>query len=373
MINISVFVFEGSLRYSFSFLYDGAIIRIIKENFKGARWSRSHLCWHVGMTSENYKLIRKIFKGIFKVNFDSTVVYSGKNGNRKYPLKHIILKETQESQLNKFIIYLKNRRYSENTIKTYSAAMKVFMLYFYDKSMDEITDEDFARFNHKFIIGNGYSPTYQNQVVSAVKKFFKVEQYRLLNLDSIERPKKSQSIPKVISKEIIESLLSSIANIKHKTALAVIYGCGLRRQEMLDLKLAHIDSKRRIISIINGKGRKDRVIPISEKILEMIRVYYKAAKPKVYLIEGYRPGRPYSASSLENIFNKNMEKVKKNHIFTLHCLRHSFATHLLDNGVDLRFIQELLGHKSSRTTEIYTWVSIRSLRNIKNPLDELNI
>ena len=139
------------------------------------------------------------------------------------------------------------------------------------------------------------------------------------------------------------------------------------------MRLSAIDFQRKVVTIFNAKGKKDRILPLPERLEKMILDYIKLKQPQTWLIEGDIKGRPYSATSLQNIFGKDMMRVKKNHNFTLHCLRHSIATHLLESGTDIRYIQELLGHKSSRTTEIYTHVSIKSLRNIKNPFNDFDI
>ena len=180
-------------------------------------------------------------------------------------------------------------------------------------------------------------------------------------------------MPKVIPIEDVQTFLAGIPNIKHKTALSTIYSLGLRRGELLNLKLEDIDFKRDTVKILNAKGKKDRDLPLPGKLKELLNLYYKQFRPRIWLIEGQKPGISYSPSSLENIFHKYLERVIKNHNFTLHSLRHSYATHLLDMGVDLRIIQELLGHKSSRTTEIYTHVSMKNLRNVKNPMDGFEI
>ena len=178
--------------------------------------------------------------------------------------------------------------------------------------------------------------------------------YEIANL---ERPIEGLKLPKVIPIETVQKMLVGIVNIKHKTALTTIYSLGLRRSELLQLKLTDISFKRDVVEIINAKGKKDRDLPLPKKLKELITTYYRQEKPLTWLIEGQTPGKPYSASSLENIFKNNMAKVMKNNNFTLHSLRHTGvhpvffgATHLMDMGVDLRIIQELLGHKSSRTT-----------------------
>ncbi len=269
--------------------------------------------------------------------------------------------------------WLEARRYSFNTIKTYTEAIKVFISYFKDKHPSEITDKDILHFNYYYILRKGYSASYQNQVISAIKLFYLKVENRYISIENIERPKKYRPLPKVIPKDIIQKMLTSIPNFKHKTALTLIYACGLRRSELINLQLKDLDSKRLTITIKNGKGQKDRVLPVSEKIMNLIIKYYRVYRPIKFLIEGQLKGESYSETSLEKIFHKYLCKVYKNHKFTLHSLRHSYATHLLESGVSLRYIQVLLGHKSSKTTEIYTHVSMTGLQNIKNPTDDFDL
>ena len=277
------------------------------------------------------------------------------------------------NQIDYFEALLKSRRYSNSTIKTYTEAIKVFLKYFEDRDPAEISNKDFILFNSNFILKNGYSASYQNQVINAIKLFYLKVENRALSIEDIERPKRYNPLPKVIPKEMVEKMLTSIPNFKHKTALTLIYACGLRRSELINLRLKDLDSKRRTVTIVNGKGQKDRVLPVSEKLMKMIIKYYKLYRPSNYLIEGQFKGNSYSETSLEKIFHKYLGKICKNHNFTLHCLRHSYATHLLEAGVSLRYIQELLGHKSSKTTEIYTHVSMTGLQNIKNPADDFDL
>jgi len=175
----------------------------------------------------------------------------------------------------------------------------------------------------------------------------------------------------VLSKEEIAAILAAPKNPKHKAMLSLIYACGLRRSELLNLKPANIDSKRHLLIILNSKGKKDRVIPISDKLIEMLRAYYILYKPTTWLFEGQNKGEQYSAESLQQVLKQALVIAKINKPVSLHWLRHSYATHLLEAGTDLRYIQELLGHKSSKTTEIYTHVSEKSLQKIKSPFDDL--
>jgi integrase/recombinase XerD len=153
--------------------------------------------------------------------------------------------------------------------------------------------------------------------------------------------------------------------------LSLIYACGLRRSELLNMKPQDIDSKRHLLIIRNAKGRKDRVVPISDKLIEMLREYYKMYKPQIWLFEGQNTGEQYSEQSLQSVLKQAVAKSKIRKPVTLHWLRHSYATHLLESGTDLRFIQELLGHKSSKTTEIYTHVTEKSIQKIKSPFEYL--
>ncbi len=175
----------------------------------------------------------------------------------------------------------------------------------------------------------------------------------------------------MLSKEEVKMILEALTNIKHRTMLSLIYSCGLRRGELLRLKPADIDSKRGIVIIRQGKGKKDRIAPLSTKILEMLREYYKGYKPTEWLFEGQKKGEQYDERSLSNVLKQALAKTAIKKEVTLHWLRHSYATHLLEAGTDLRYIQELLGHSSSKTTEIYTHVSTKNLQQIRSPFDDL--
>ena len=192
-----------------------------------------------------------------------------------------------------------------------------------------------------------------------------------MEVDLIRRLKRAHLLPNVLSKEEVCLILSAQRNLKHRAMLSLIYSCGLRRGELLNLKLEDIDSKRGLVIIRMAKGKKDRVTPLSEKVLVMLREYFRAYHPKIWLFEGQRAGERYDERSLASVLKQALEKCKINKPVTLHWLRHSYATHLLESGTDLRYIQELLGHRSSRKTEIYTHVSNKELQRIISPFDSL--
>jgi integrase/recombinase XerD len=266
---------------------------------------------------------------------------------------------------------MEQKRYSASTVSTYVQAIAVFLRFIAPKTSAEASNEDMQRFVYQYMIPRHLSFSYQNQAVNAAKLFFKLIRGSAIITEQLERPRREHKLPNVLSKEEVGAILRASQNQKHRAMLSLIYACGLRRGELLNLKPAHIDSKRHLLIIINAKGRKDRVVPISDKVIEMLRVYYAIYRPKVWLFEGQYAGDQYGEASLQKVLKQALAGARITKPVTLHWLRHSYATHLLEAGTDLRYIQELLGHKSSKTTEIYTHVSEKSLEKIKSPFDDL--
>jgi integrase/recombinase XerD len=276
-----------------------------------------------------------------------------------------------QQHLTQFYHYLKYRRYSSNTIKTYTDALGVFFQFHSTKSPEQLGIAEIIHFNTGYILRKNLSASYQNQVINAIKLFYRNRFNRNMNLDYIQRPRREKRLPNVLGKQEIKAIIEAPTNLKHRAMLSLIYACGLRRSELLNLSLSDVLSDRNLLFIRQSKGKKDRVVPISDKIIEMLREYYKAYKPKAWLFEGQFPNSKYSEKSLENVLKQSLVKAKIKKKVSLHWLRHSYATHLLESGTDLRYIQELLGHSSSRTTEIYTHVSTQSLQQIRSPFDDL--
>ncbi len=323
--------------------------RLIQEVKKiiGATWSQEKKVWYV-LDSDYH---RKLFK--------------------LQPLSYSLPSAEGIMHLQKFTYWLKSKRYSESTIKTYTEALKIFFIFHNTKVISDITNEDVVNYNNEYILKKNLSHSYQNQLVNAIKLYFKTIQNTSLELDKIHRPKREKVLPNVLSKEEVKAILNALVNIKHKMMLSLIYSCGLRCGELIALQPVHIDSKRNIINLKNAKGKKDRIVPLSPKILEMLRAYYLVYKPKNYLFEGQIIGEAYNDRSLQQVLKQALKKARISKPVTLHWLRHSYATHLLESGTDLRYIQELLGHSSSKTTEIYTHVSTKSIQQIKSPFDDL--
>ena len=225
------------------------------------------------------------------------------------------------------------------------------------------------RYILQLIQAKNISTSQQNQRINAIKFYYEKILGREKQFYSLHRPRKETILPKVLSKSEIEKIFLATENIKHKAILMLIYSAGLRRSELLNLEIKDIDSWRMAITIRDAKGNKDRISLLSNHLLILLRQYYREYKPHRYLFEGAN-GSQYSPTSIAKILKNAAHKagIKKN--VTPHMLRHSFATHLLEQGTDLRYIQELLGHSSSKTSEIYTHVSKQALDNIRNPLDD---
>jgi len=274
-------------------------------------------------------------------------------------------------QVNRLKLWMEHKRYSESSIMSYTEAVKAFLVFILPREAADATADDMVRFVNEYIIPNHFSYSYQNQVVNGAKLFFREVMQSKLDVETFERPRREHKLPNVLSKQEVSVLLNAPKNIKHRTMLSLIYACGLRRSELINLKVTDVDSKRGLLIIRLSKGKKDRIIPISQKIIDLLRNYYALYRPMVWLFEGRDRDERYSEQSLQSVLKQSLSKSAIHKPVTLHWLRHSYATHLLESGTDLRFIQELLGHKSSKTTEIYTHVSTKSLQNIKSPFDDL--
>jgi len=208
-------------------------------------------------------------------------------------------------------------------------------------------------------------------MVNALKLFFRTIEDKLIDPELIHRPKRAKLLPNILSKPEVKAILDAPVSMKHRIMLSLIYACGLRRSELLNLTFSDIHSDRRLLVVRQSKGNKDRIVPLSDKVLEMLRDYYRIYRPVKWLFEGHSPGMQLSEQGLQSAFKNAVARAEITKPVTLHWLRHSYATHLLESGTDLRYIQELLGHNSSRTTEIYTHVTTKSLQNIRCPFDDL--
>ncbi len=271
-----------------------------------------------------------------------------------------------------YILKLKELRYSENTLKTYRGAFEEFINYYNKFELEHIQESMIIDFLRYLVIERKVSTSYQNQAINAVKFYYERVLYEQRKIYLVDRPREEKALPAVLNEKEISDLLNCTQNIKHKAILMLAYSAGLRLSELTNLKIKDIDSGRMQIRIENAKGKKDRYTILSPNLLIVLRKYFQQTQPKVWLFEG-ATGAQYAKRSIQLIMEASVKKAGILKKVSVHSLRHSFATHLLEGGTDLRYIQNLLGHGSSKTTEIYTHITTKGFDQIKSPLDKLNL
>jgi len=264
------------------------------------------------------------------------------------------------------------QRYSPASIRNYKSAVKSFLeiaekKFSHPNELDEAIIEKYVLWKvQKQKIGSSY----QRMIVASIDKFYSSVYNKKLNIKHLYPARKSYSLPNYLTTVEVKKLIAGVENIKYRCITKLLYGSGLRLSELLHLKVTDIDSKSMIIHIRKSKGNKDRVVMLSKVLLEELRIYFINHKPIDYLFDG-QAGGMYSAKSVQMIVKNAASKAGIKKQVTPHTLRHSFATHLLESGTDIRFIQQLLGHNSIKTTEKYTHITDVAKTKIKSPLDML--
>lgn len=270
------------------------------------------------------------------------------------------------------ILKLRELRYSERTIKTYKGLFEEFINYYYKYEINKIEEPQIISFLRYLVMERKVSTSYQNQSINAIKFYYEKVSGGQRKFYFIDRPKKEQTLPTVLNEEEVIRLFRSIDNLKHRCMLMLAYSAGLRLGEIVRLRMSDIDRERMQIRVEQSKGKKDRYAKLSVKFTAVLDRYIEMYRPVDYVFEGAAGGE-YSPSSIQNIIRAAVLKAGIQKHTTMHTLRHSFATHSLENGVDLRYIQSMLGHSSSKTTEIYTHITTKGFDQIKSPLDNLDI
>lgn len=265
---------------------------------------------------------------------------------------------------------LEIKRYSVNSIETYVNAFRQFLLHFKGQDVDVLTERQIEQYINQQVTERKISVSYQKQLVAAIKFWYLGVLDRKITLNYLYPDRLEFKIPVVFSQQEIKKMLGICENIKHKAILVTIYSCGLRLSELTSLMIKDVDSKAMTVTIRQGKGNRDRVVVLSEKLLFLLRDYFKEYKPKEYLFEGQSGGK-YSERSVQQVLKQTLAKANIKTKGSVHTLRHSYATHLIEQGTDVRFVQELLGHKNIKTTMIYTHLTDATKRKIKSPLDNL--
>jgi site-specific recombinase XerD len=324
------------------------------KGLSGAKWSNTNKCWYV-LDNAFY---RKKFDLPLPEQIPQTKAW------------HQLCENNQEA-LRKLVETLELKAYSTSTIKTYRNEFAQLLYLLKDYDVNDLDSEKLKSYFWYCIKFLKLSESTLHSRINAVKFYFEQVLNRPKIFWEIPRPKKHQNLPKALSAKDIQKIFEVTTNLKHNTILKLVYGMGLRVSEIVGLKITDIDSQNMRVLIQRAKGKKDRYVNLPQSILEQLRAYWLSYKPKIYLFEG-QYGEQYSIRSVQQIFKNALKKANIKKEVGIHSLRHSFATHLLEQGTDIRFIQELLGHKDIKTTLLYTKVSNQAIQKIKSPLDTLD-
>lgn len=333
------------------FKYDQNLVSALRNRFPSSKWSKTKSAWYL----PDLPSIRKAL-----------------SIEQKSPVDRSLLKIDPVNR-SAFVLMneqLQLKQYSDNTVRIYLGEFLHLLKLLKAFHVDELTPKRLKDYFLYCLNEERMRERKMNGKINAIKFYFEQVLHRPKMFFDIPRPKKPQVLPKTLSKNEVKKIIRATTNIKHSVALQLCYGMGLRVSEVVNLKVEDIDSERMVVHIQGAKGKKDRMVPLPVSILPLLRRYYIDYRPSDFLLEGQYGGR-YSKTSAQNIFKTAMRKAGINKRVGIHGLRHSYATHLLESGADMRFIQELLGHNSIKTTQIYTKVTPRSLSNIKSPLDTL--
>ena len=360
--------FQGTQRIGIKPLEFNRAFPELMRQIKGSRWTPEEKCWHIPYDNETYRQLKTLFgkENIFIPETETkkkTVQRKTKNKDwvdLKYQNEIVRLEER-----------LRIQRYSYSTIKTYKNFFTQLLLFYPDRNPEELVKADLMRFLLESSKTKRWSASTQNQAVNAVKFYYEKvlgQEREFYDL----RPRKEHKLPGVFSETEVQKLFGSITNLKHKTILMLIYSAGLRIGESVNMRVEDLNFDRKTIFVKAGKGKKDRYSVLSDKFVSQLNIYIETYKPDYWLFEG-QDGGQYSRRSIQNIFRKAVDKSRVNPFTTVHTLRHSFATHLLERGTDLRYIQALLGHSSSETTQIYTHITQKAKQKLCSPLDFLDI
>ena len=346
---------------------DAKIVESIKA-IPGSNWSNSIKSWYFFHDEFKLNAIFNKLKPFAYIDYSSLKepLLSEEVSKKKLSIQKVEKVVIPKSYINK----LDQKRYSKNTKDIYTHYFADFIRYFKGREINQINSEEINDYILKLIREKQISHSQQNQRINAIKFYYEKVLEREKALYNIERPRKANSLPNVLSAAEIKLMIDKTNNIKHKCAISLLYSAGLRRSELINLKNTNIISDQMLIKIESSKGNKDRYVGLSHFQLGLLRIYYKEYHPAHWLFEGQK-GKQYSAASILKIVKDAARKAGIKRKVTPHMLRHSFATHHLEQGTDLRYIQEFLGHHSSKTTEIYTHVAKTDFRRFKNPLDEL--
>ena len=359
IITLSTCLYNGREQIRIIFPYSYRAKESVKV-FPGARWSPENRFWYLKDPGALPQLMAHLKAAGFEVQ--SLEKPGGQRPVKPLPKIHPLAVRFRQ--------FLEARRYSSNTVATYSTFIQQFLEFLKGTPPEAATRAEAEAFLEYLVLRRRIAISTHRQAISALKQFAVFLPDCCIDPEGLVRPRKSYKLPTVLSTAEVIRLLQVTRNLKHRAILALLYGCGLRVGELLALELAQLDIPRRQLFIRDGKGRKDRQVVLADRLIPLLQNYLATYRPERFVAEG-GPGKPYSATSVRVMLKRNALRAGILKPISPHTLRHSYATHLLEKGVDIRYIQELLGHAKPETTMIYTHVSRKDLLNIKSPLDLL--
>ena len=342
------------------------------KNIHGRRWNVQSKVWEVPLTKITVRFIEKYLKEVVVWTFTAPKDLPERIISKKPKTMNQVVEALHESEVTKLEQTLLLKRYSWRTVKSYKSCFRKFLLFYNDSHPLEITRQQINNYISHLIKTKHITESHQNQILSAIKMYYAETVEQEEKVLYLIRPKKAKKLPHVLTEKEVSRLFQAIDNPKHKCILMLIYSAGLRLGELINLRLADLQPDQQRLFVYGGKGKKDRCTLLSPKIWKCLTNYIDTYQPVEWVFEGQNRGS-YSARSVQAIFSKAKQKSGINPYATVHTLRHSFATHLLEKGVDLRYIQELLGHASSKTTEIYTHITHTGWTKINSPFDGLDL
>jgi integrase/recombinase XerD len=362
------------------------------RNADNVRWSKTNACWYIPLSKTGYCLLVNNLKD--KALIDNSALQHYLQTKKKVaatllqPATDVpearpinkrplaltpawLLSAANLAALESFVQMLQLKAYSRSTIITYRNEFMQLLKLLKEKPATELTTEDLKRYMTHVLVKERISENTAHSRLNALKFYYEQVLGREKFFWEIPRPKKVQKLPKVISEEKILEGLLKVSNLKHKTLLLLAYSAGMRVSEVVQLKITDINSDRMQININHAKGKKDRVVTLSKGILPILREYYIKYKPLDWLFEGTNSNEHYSSRSAQQVFKDAYKKLGLPPQCSFHSLRHSYATHLLESGTDISYIQKLLGHNDIKTTLRYTQISKKDIGQIESPLDRM--
>ncbi|HVM88561.1 MAG TPA: site-specific integrase [Puia sp.] len=386
-ITLTPMLHGGEERLAINFQYDHRLNHVIKK-LPAVKWSQTYKSWHLPLTRQAYSQLQSALKENATLDTGQLKTYLQKkkevgivntvtqnHAAVEIPAATTAWKLSKENlaALKELVEELKLKAYSTSTIRTYRNEFMQLLQLLKNKPVYELEPGDIRRYMIYAMEKEHIKENTAHSRLNALKFYFEQVLKREKFFYEIPRPKKQIILPKVLGEAEVARMFAAVKNLKHKAILFTAYSSGLRVSEVVNLKLNDVDSSRMLLFVQRAKGKKDRYVNLSILLLDILRAYLRGlpSRPKIYLFEGEQTGTAYSVRSAQEIFQQAKEKAGIAKPLGFHSLRHSFATHVLEKGVDIRYIKDILGHFSIKTTERYLHVSRKTLVNITSPLDDM--